>query len=159
MLGPLLVRDGQAVVDVPAGRQRVLLAALLMRAGAIVSADALAEVVWDGAPPRGAGTTLRSHVSRLRQILGPAVGARVVTRYPGYLIEASEAEVDLLGFRQQYREGAAAVREGDWERAFETLTGALGLWRGEPLADVPSDVLRRDVVPGLEGLRLQAAEW
>jgi DNA-binding SARP family transcriptional activator/Tfp pilus assembly protein PilF len=159
VLGPLLVRDGESVIGVPAGRQRVLLAALLMRAGAVVSADALAEVVWDGTPPGGAGTTLRSHVSRLRQILGPAAGARVVTRYPGYLIEASEGEVDLLRFRRQYRDGAAAIRGGDWARAFETLAEALGLWRGEPLADVPSDVLRRDVVPGLEELRLQALEW
>ena len=55
VLGPLLVRDGESVIGLPLGRQRVLLAALLMRAGAVVSADALAEVVWDGAPPGGAG--------------------------------------------------------------------------------------------------------
>src|SRR6266700_7345071 len=96
ILGPLLVRDGNAAASVPAARQRVLLAALLVRAGQVVAADALAETVWDGAPPAGAAATLRSHVMRLRRVLGPAAGARVATRYRGYLVEASEQEVDLL---------------------------------------------------------------
>lgn len=130
VLGPLLVRDGESVIGVPAGRQRVLLAALLLRAGTVVPADALAEVMWDGAPPPGAETTLRSHVSRLRRVLGPAAGARVVTRYPGYLVEASDAEVDLLRFRDLCREGGAAVRAADWVRAWEALTEGLRLWRG-----------------------------
>jgi DNA-binding SARP family transcriptional activator/uncharacterized protein HemY len=159
VLGPLLVRDGDTVIAVPARRQRVLLAALLMRAGTVVPADALAEVIWDEAPPSGAVATLRSHVMRLRRLLGPVAGARVVTRYPGYLIEASDAELDVLRFRGLYREGGAAVRAGDWPRAWEMLAEALGLWRGEPLADIPSDLLRRDQVPELEELRLQAAEW
>lgn len=159
VLGSLLVRDGNSAISVPAGRQRVLLAALLMRAGAVVSADALVEVMWDGAPPDGAKTTLRSYVMRLRRALGPAAGARVVTRYPGYLIEAGDEEVDLLRFRLLYREGGAAARASDWVRAWTVLTEALELWRAEPLADVRSEVLRRDEVPGLEELRLQAVEW
>jgi tetratricopeptide (TPR) repeat protein len=159
VLGPLLVRDGNSAMSVPAGRQRVLLAALLARAGAVVSADALAEVMWDGAPPDGAETTLRTHVMRLRRVLGPAAGARVVTRYPGYLIEAGEEEVDLLRFRSLAREGGMAVRTADWVRAWEVLTEALGLWRGEPLADIPSELLRQEAAAGLEELRLQALEW
>jgi DNA-binding SARP family transcriptional activator/Flp pilus assembly protein TadD len=159
VLGPLLVSDADSVIAVPAGRQRVLLAALLVRAGTVVPADALAEFLWDGAPPAGAETTLRSHVMRLRRLLGPAPGARVVTRYPGYLIEAGEEEVDLLRFRRLCREGGDAVRAANWESAWTVLTEGLGLWRGEPLADVRSEVLRRDQVPDLEELRLQAVEW
>jgi DNA-binding SARP family transcriptional activator/tetratricopeptide (TPR) repeat protein len=159
VLGPLLVRDGDTVVDVPKGRLRVLLAALVVRAGTVVSADALAEVVWDGSPPAGAVTTLRSYVRRLREGLGPAAGARVVTRYPGYLLQAGVEEVDLLRFGSLSREGGAAARAGQWEQAWELLGEGLGLWRGEPLADVPSDLLRREQVPGLEESRLQAAEW
>jgi DNA-binding SARP family transcriptional activator/Flp pilus assembly protein TadD len=159
VLGPLLVRDENLAMSVPGGRQRVLLAALLVRAGTVVSADALAEVMWDGAPPAGAETTLRTHVMRLRRVLGPTAGARVVTRYPGYLIEAGESEVDLLRFRGLAREGGIAVRTGHWARAWELLTEALGLWRGEPLADIPSELLLRESVPGLEELRLQILEW
>ena len=42
LLGPLLVRDGARPVAVSARRQRVLLATLLLSAGRVVSADALA---------------------------------------------------------------------------------------------------------------------
>jgi DNA-binding SARP family transcriptional activator len=159
ILGPLLVHDGDSVVSVPAARQRVLLAALLFRAQTAVSADALAEMMWDGMPPAGAVTTLRSHVMRLRRVLGPAAGARVVTKYPGYLLEVREEEVDLLRFARLCREGGAAVRACEWARAAGLLAEALGLWRGDPLADIPSDLLRRDELPTLEQLRLQAVEW
>jgi len=159
VLGPLQVRDNDSVLSVPAARQQVLLAALLVRAGTVVSADALAELMWDGTPPDGASITLRSHVMRLRRALGPTAGARVVTRFPGYLIEADQEEVDLLRFTGLCREGGAAVRAGAWARAAAALDEALGLWRGVPLADIHSELLRRDELPRLEQLRLQAVEW
>ncbi len=159
ILGPLLVRDGDTLVKIPAARQRALLVTLLVHAGQAVSADALAEIVWDGAPPAGAATTLRSHVMRLRRVLGPVAGSRVVTRYPGYLVEAQEHEVDLLRFTALCRDGCAVARAGCWEQASSILAEALGLWRGVPLADVPSQILRRDEVPRLEQLHLEAMEW
>src|SRR5450755_251369 len=159
ILGPLLVRYGDVAFDVPAARQRVLLAVLLVHAGQAVPADSLAEMVWDGSPPGGAAATLRTHVMRLRRALGPEAGARVVTRYPGYLLDAGDDEVDLLQFKRLCRDGGAAVRTGDWAQASAVLGEALGLWRGAPLADIPSQILRRDEVPGLEQARLQALEW
>jgi DNA-binding SARP family transcriptional activator/tetratricopeptide (TPR) repeat protein len=159
ILGPLLAHDGETSVDVPKGRQRVLLAALITRAGNPVSADALAEVTWDGLPPPSAEVTLRSHVLRLRRALGPQAGARLVTRHPGYLLQASEAEVDVLRFRGLCRNGGAALREGAWAHAEELLGAALSLWRGAPLADIPSESLRRDESADLEEMRLQAEEW
>jgi DNA-binding SARP family transcriptional activator len=158
ILGPLLVHDGETQVGVPKGRQRVLLAALLVHAGNPVPTDSLAEVVWDGAPPSGAEVTLRSHVLRLRRVLGPRAGARLLTRYPGYLLQAGEDEVDLLRFRCLCRDGSAALRDGSWDRAHGLLAEALGLWRGNPLADVPSELLRRDEGQDLEELMLQALE-
>ena len=159
ILGPLQVHDGLDDVGVPAARQRVLLAALLVRAGRAVPAAELVETVWDGLPPAGATATLRSYVKRLRQILGPQAGARVLTRSPGYLLDAAEEEVDLLRFTRLCRDGGVAVRHGAWAQASAVLGEALGLWRGVPLADVPSKVLHRDESPQLEQLRLQAVEW
>ncbi len=159
ILGPLLVRDGDAVMDVPAARQRVLFAVLLLHAGRAVSADTLAETVWDGSPPYGAAATLRTHVMRLRRVLGPRAGARLITRYPGYVLDAGEQEVDLLRFARLCREGGAAVRALAWAEAYVMLGEALRLWRGEPLADIPSQLLRRDEAPRLEQLHLQALEW
>jgi DNA-binding SARP family transcriptional activator/Flp pilus assembly protein TadD len=159
ILGPLLVHDGDTPVEVPKGRQRVLLAALVLRTGTPVAADTLAELVWDGSPPPSATITLRSHVLRLRRVLGPRAGARLVTRHPGYLLQAGEDEVDLLRFRRLSRHGVTAGREGAWARADELLSEALNLWRGTPLADVRSEFLRQDEVPELEALKLRAEEW
>ena len=159
LLGPLLIHDGESVVSVPTRRQRILLAALLTNAGATISSGALAELIWDGSPPAGAVTTLRTHVMRLRRALGPAAGARVRTRAPGYAIDVAEEELDLLRFARLYRDGGLAVRDGNWTAAYQVLTDALGLWRGEPYTDIPSELLRRDEVPRLEQLRLQAADW
>ncbi len=159
ILGPLLVDDGESVMKVSAGRQRVLLAALLVHAGQAVRAETLADVVWDGSPPLRAMDTLRTHVMRLRRGLGPRAGARLVTRYPGYLVEAGEDEVDLLRFSRLCRDGGARVRSGSWPEAAQVLTEALALWRGPALADVSSQVLQRDDVPRLDQLRVQAQEW
>jgi DNA-binding SARP family transcriptional activator len=159
ILGPLLVHDGDTFVDVPKGRQRVLLAALLLHAGKPVSADALADVVWDRSPPPGAEVTLRSHVLRLRRVLGPRAGARLVTCSPGYLLQAADDEVDVLCFRCLCRDGGGAALAGAWGRAHVLLAEALELWRGAPLDGIPSESLRQDQTQDLEMLRLQAEEW
>jgi DNA-binding SARP family transcriptional activator/Tfp pilus assembly protein PilF len=158
VLGPLLVRSGAADIKTLAGRQRSLLAALITQAGRPRSVDELVEILWDGAPPAGAEATVRAHVMRLRRALGPAAGARIVTRYPGYLAVADEGEIDLLRFSRLCEEGGAAARAGAWEESLSKLTGALQLWRGVPLADIPSDLLRQDQVPRIEQLHLQALE-
>ena len=76
LLGTLMLDGGAGdPVVVPGARQRALLASLLLSANAPVSCDALAEAVWDGSPPPGATVTLRSHVRRLRQALGPRTGS------------------------------------------------------------------------------------
>jgi DNA-binding SARP family transcriptional activator len=159
ILGRVLVDDGAVAVAVPAARQRVLLAALLVHAGQAVSAEALAEVVWDGSPPPAAAGTLRTHVMRLRRVLGPRAGKRLVTRYPGYLVEADGDEIDLLRFSRMCRDGSAAVAAGSWQQASQIPAEALGLWRGPALADVPSQLLQRNEVPRIDQLRLQAQEW
>jgi DNA-binding SARP family transcriptional activator len=113
----------------------------------VVSCDELVETVWDGRPPGRAEVTLRSYVRRLRQVLEAGPGQRIETRPPGYLITVSGPELDLLEFDRLCRAGGAAVRAGDWDGAVGSLGAALGLWRAEPLADVPSETLRRRSCP------------
>jgi DNA-binding SARP family transcriptional activator len=158
ILGPLLVRQGDGEVTVAAARQRTLLAALLVNGGKVVSADRLAENVWDGAQPPGAQATLHSYVMRLRKVLGRELGGRIITRSPGYVIHVSAAEMDSLQFRELYRDGAAAVRAGAWRQACDQLEAALRLWRGAPLLDIQSQLVRDAEAPQLEELRLQAQE-
>src|ERR1700689_225645 len=73
ILGPLLVRDDDGAERIVGGaRQQVLLAALLVRAGHVVSTDTLAGYLWDGDPTPSARATVQSYVMRLRRQLGPA---------------------------------------------------------------------------------------
>ena len=159
VLGPVLVHDGDALVDIRAPRQRTLLAALVIRAGRALPAEGLAEQLWETGPPAAAAVTLRTHVMRLRQVLGSTAGARVLTRSGCYQLDADEAEVDHLLFAALCRRGGAATQAGEWLQADRVLSEALGLWRGTPLADVASESLRSEAAPHLEQLHLQALEW
>jgi DNA-binding SARP family transcriptional activator/tetratricopeptide (TPR) repeat protein len=159
LLGPLHIQHGAVTISVPAAKQRIVLGALLTQANRVVSFDELAEAVWDGAVPAASRVTLRSYVMRLRQVVGPEVGARIRTRDPGYCIDVGDDELDLTCFSALCESGGAAVRAGSWEPAEADLAEALNLWRGQPLADVPSGALRREELPRLESLRLQALEW
>jgi DNA-binding SARP family transcriptional activator/tetratricopeptide (TPR) repeat protein len=158
LLGPLVVRAGGSRVTVTAGKQRVLLAALLLRANQVVPAADLARFVWEGGPPGTARVTLQNYVKRLRHALGPAGPERIVTRPAGYLIEVRSGELDVARFGELVSGGLAAARAGVWERASAQLGAGLGLWRGEPLADVPSRVLALAEVPRLAEMRLDAVE-
>jgi hypothetical protein len=112
LLGPLSVRRDGAEVQVPAARQRTLLAVLAARAGQVMSFDDLAELIWDGSPPPGARATIRGYVKRVRQLLGPGLSGRLVTSEPGYRLDVTADELDLLIFDRLCGEGSAAARAG-----------------------------------------------
>ena len=158
LLGPLLVRVGEMRVRISAGKQRVLLAALLLRANQVVAVDELAEALWDGSPPGSARVTLQNYVKRLRQALGPDGHQRIATCPAGYMIEAAPEELDLTRFGQLRAAGQEAARAGAWGSASAQLSEALLLWRGPPLADVPSRPLTRAQVSRLAEMRLDALE-
>jgi DNA-binding SARP family transcriptional activator/tetratricopeptide (TPR) repeat protein len=161
MLGSLqvLADDGNEPVVVSAARLRALLAVLLWRANQPVPIDELSELVWDGAPPGDPAGAARVLVMRLRRALGPQVGARIMTRAPGYMIELSGDELDASRFEKLVQDVGAASGVGRWADAAQTAAQALGLWRGTPLADISSQALRDRWVPHLEQLRVQALEW
>ena len=155
LLGPLTVSDGDRPVVVSAPRQRVLLAALLLDAGRVVSVDTLTEVLWDGEPPAGARGAMHSAIQRLRSALGTAGAGLIGTAPPGYVLRLGDDGFDVREFGVLAARGRAAARAGAWAQAAGLLREALGLWRGEALADVPSLLLRQREVPGLEDARLQ----
>jgi DNA-binding SARP family transcriptional activator len=161
MLGTLQViaEDSGEPYGISAARLRALLAVLLWRANQPVPADELAELVWDGAPPGGAADATRALVMRLRRALDPDAAARIVRRAPGYAIEISGDELDASRFEALTQQAGAAVRAGQWPQAAQTAARALGLWRGTPLTDVPSQLLRDQWVPRLEQLHVQALDW
>src|SRR5262252_9123564 len=158
LLGPLVVRCGGADLPIPSGKQRALLAALLVRANQVVSVDELTDVLWGAEPPRSARVTLQNYVVRLRKALRPAGGSRIGTHPHGYAISVEAAELDVTRFEALSRAARAAADGGSWELAAERAGAALALWRGEPLADVDSGALALWQVPRLTELRVQAYE-
>ena len=55
ILGPLRVSVGGRVLDPGGGKQRLLLACLLVRANQVVSLDRLIDELWGDAPASGRG--------------------------------------------------------------------------------------------------------
>jgi DNA-binding SARP family transcriptional activator/tetratricopeptide (TPR) repeat protein len=159
VLGPLLVVDGSgATRAVSAGKQRVVLAALLFGSGHVVSAEGLAEALWDASQPPNASAVMRTYVMRLRRVLGP-VSARIVGRPGGWAVDLrGPEEFDLAAVDDLWRAAQTAAETGEWRRVSSLLGGALSLWRGEPLADVPSSALARREAGRLAELRLALTE-
>ena len=75
ILGPFEVCDesGQAI-KLPGGRERALLAVLLLRRGEVVSVDALVDALWGEQPPSTAAKAVQGYVSHLRRLLEPPSG-------------------------------------------------------------------------------------
>jgi DNA-binding SARP family transcriptional activator/Tfp pilus assembly protein PilF len=157
LLGPLEARSDDAGLSVPAGRQRAVLAALLLRANRVVSVEDLIEVLWGAAPPPSARVAAQNYVKRLRDALGTDRD-RIVTRSPGYTFRLRTDELDITCFEAEVEAARAAARAANWEIAAATAAAALSRWHGDPLADVGSEALARREVPRLTELRLQAAE-
>lgn len=158
VLGPLLVRKRDRVVPVPRGKERVVLATLLLNAGRVVSIDELAESAWGAEPPRSACVTLQNYVKRLRQSLGADGRTRIHTEPPGYRLAVDVDEFDVLVFEALVRGVRAAARDCWWRAVAEQARAALSLWRGQALVDIRSDTLVMREVPRLAEMRMETTE-
>src|SRR6202161_3143229 len=105
LLGPLEVRVGEEWKGSGAPKWRSVLAALLINAGQIVSADALINEVWGDVPPAKAANLISIYVLRLRRLLGDADSSLLVTRAPGYQLRVAAADTDALLFEAVVRDG------------------------------------------------------
>jgi len=158
LLGPLLVRRDDMVVPVAAGKQRVLVAALLLNQGSAMTPEELAEMLWPSGPPPSSQVTVRNYVKRLRRALGDSGRTLLTTQADGYLLRVPADCLDTSRFEAMIAQARQALRAGQHAQAAVGLRAALSLWRGRPLADVPCDHLVVQHVPRLEELRLQAVE-
>jgi WD40 repeat protein/DNA-binding SARP family transcriptional activator len=157
VLGPLEVRDGTRVLDVPGRQERALLALLLTAPGRVFSVSAIVTGIWGDEPPAGAEKTVQSYVSRLRRALPGDGSSLVLTRSPGYLAAVGPVQVDAERFRTLAAAGRRDLAAGRPGAAASELRDALGLWRGEAYAefDAPFAIAERT---GLDELRLAAVE-
>jgi DNA-binding SARP family transcriptional activator/tetratricopeptide (TPR) repeat protein/DNA-binding XRE family transcriptional regulator len=155
-LGPLEAWGDGAPLSLGPPARRAVLGLLLMNPGVLVRRDAIIDVLWGDSPPRTAVGLVQAHVSRIRKLVSAhnrfAANDGVIGSVGGaYRLTVTGQEVDLLVFRDLAARAAAARAAGDDVTAVECYEHAVGLWRGEPLADV--DVLCGH--PGITALRLE----
>ncbi|WP_433722746.1 BTAD domain-containing putative transcriptional regulator [Actinoplanes sp. CA-051413] len=137
ILGPLSVTAAGREVAITAGRDRVVLAMLLLHQGRIVGFEELIDAVWPDRPPVTARGQLQTCVSRLRRTLGPDV---ILTDPAGYGIGCGEEDLDAAVFIRLISQARAVAAGGDTVAGRELFRKALGLWRGPVLTglDVPA---------------------
>jgi predicted ATPase/DNA-binding SARP family transcriptional activator len=129
LLGAVEV-DGAGPTKLSGARRKAVLAALALRAGELLTVEALLDAVWGDDRPATAVNTLQHHVRHLRLVLGAAGTIRWQTS--GYLLPASPDVTDLLMARRLVEEARTAPADA----AAELLTAASRLWRGDPLSDL-----------------------
>jgi DNA-binding SARP family transcriptional activator len=156
VLGPVEVRHDGHQLPAGSGRERLVLAALLLDAGRTTTADFLIGQLWEQPPP-SAKAQLHNLVSRLRHRFRTADPAVIETRPTGYRLELGTHRLDLAEFRQYAEQGHLATAAGDHAAAVSLFSRALAMWRGPALADVPGD-LAGDFRESLHRERLAATE-
>jgi len=157
ILGPLEVACEGNVAPVRSGKERTLLAALLVRPNAIVSTDELVDALWGEEPPESSANAIQVHVSHLRRAIraiGPRHGAAqvVVTRSPGYLIRVGPDELDAELFDRLREAGRREIRDGDLVHGSNALRSALALWRGPALSEFMYEPFAQVAIARFEAL-------
>lgn len=156
LLGPLEVEVDGRVLPVSSGRQRVVLAALLLRRNHPVAMSDLEDKLWEGEPPNGARGVIQKYVMRLRNLLGHEL---IHTDSIGYRISVQHGLVDLDLFADLVNAADKAREAGDQVSEAVGLRDALALWRdASPLSNVESTSLHRHEVAQLVEQYLQTVE-
>jgi predicted ATPase/DNA-binding SARP family transcriptional activator len=156
ILGPLEVTfDGESV-EVGGARLRALMIRLALDAGRMVTVESLSSALWPDGGPAERAHALQSLASRLRRALPDSCALRWSPG--GYCLDIPADTVDALRFESLARAGRRLLRQGDPDAAASTLREALGLWRGDPLADVAEAPFAAATIVRLVELRLCAIE-
>ena len=151
VLGPFrAVRDG-AEIPIGAAKLRALAVALVVNAPAGVPVGELVAALWGERPPSSAHKTLQTYVMQLRRLLGPSA---VLTETGRYRLGLA-VRTDVQQFEALIGE---ALAHDDPQRRAAVLARALGLWRGDPYAELDDWLAAIGEARRLHELRAQAQE-
>ena len=142
LLGPTEVRISEETVSL-SPLERGVITILALSRGRVVSTERIVDCLWGDRHPASPRSRVQGLVSGLRR----KVGGALVTRHPGYLLDAGATAVDLDECEDLARRAREATSPGE---VAELLWRALGLWRGEPLDGVSA--------PGIEYERVRLTE-
>ncbi|MEV6393653.1 BTAD domain-containing putative transcriptional regulator [Streptomyces sp. NPDC051907] len=148
VLGPVRAWRGGEPLPSGSPQQRALLAALLLRDGRTATASELIDAIWGEDPPSQALAAVRTYASRLRKVLTLQA---LVSESGGYAIRVRRDALDLSVAQELAAEAEKSRAAGDRCQARALVDKSLGLWDGEPLANVPG--------PYAENQRARLEEW
>jgi DNA-binding SARP family transcriptional activator len=123
--------------------ERNLLAVLALSKGTVISTERIIDCLWGDRHPASPRSRVQGLISTLRRKVGEAL----VTRHPGYQLDAAGTTIDLDECEDLVRQGRQARSPGE---TAQYLRKALSLWRGEPLDGVSA--------PGIEVDRTRLSE-
>ncbi|MFE5908814.1 BTAD domain-containing putative transcriptional regulator [Streptomyces wedmorensis] len=141
VLGPLRAWRGANPLDLGPAKRQAVLAALLLRDGAVVSHDRLLYAVWGSEPPATGASVLASHINPLRRTLDAAgvrhTGSVIRSGKGWYRFDVEEVRLDLADVTERAARALLTKASGDMATAADQLGEALALFAGEPLAHLP----------------------
>lgn len=129
LMGPLTVGNAEGIGP----RDRIVLSALALHPGEVVSADRIADALWRIEPPDTWVKVVQGCVVRLRRLLGASA---IETTRRGYRLLPSAVQLDTAAFEKLIQEGREHIALDTPERAASSFTRALELWRGTPFEDL-----------------------
>ncbi|BCJ70878.1 hypothetical protein CS0771_04220 [Catellatospora sp. IY07-71] len=156
LLGPLRAWHGGRELDLGPGKQRAVLAMLVLNANRPVSPAAIIDAVWQQEPPENGPNVVQKYVAGLRRALDPDHSPRtpgqLITLTPaGYVLTVPEGSLDTERFTREVARAQGLRAERRLLEAASVLREAAGGWRAEPLAGLTGpvfDAARERLVEG-----------
>jgi DNA-binding SARP family transcriptional activator/tetratricopeptide (TPR) repeat protein len=161
VLGPVEVRDERGVaIPLGSGRERLVLAQLLIAADRLLRTETIIDLLWDDPPPT-AKQQVQNVMSTLRRRLGQHGRDLIASHRTGYELRlAPPHSLDLLEFRalvDQAKNDPSAPPD----QRVEWLGQAIALWRGSPFGgatDAAAGDSTTGVVRRLDDERIAAVD-
>ena len=127
VLGPACIEGARL-----GGRDRTVLAVLVLDCPQWVGADRLADALWGEDPPPSRAKVVQGAVSRLRRVLSPDA---IASGPGGYRLDVPPDLIDVRRF-ESLVERAERTVETDPSAATRCVEEAESLWRGRPFSDL-----------------------
>ncbi|MDH4117609.1 MAG: winged helix-turn-helix domain-containing protein [Acidimicrobiia bacterium] len=142
VLGPVDATIGFNSIPIGGPKQRMVLSLIAAGAGRVVTRDALVLNLYGESSRDASHRVVHTYVSNLRRVLGDSISSA----HNGYFFRAGPYLLDSLEFDRLVRE---SVERGpqDPGAAFDGLSRALGLFRGDPYSGFEDvEALRPEIV-------------
>jgi DNA-binding SARP family transcriptional activator len=157
LLGHVSIDSGGRLAYANGAKMWTVAAMLALEPNRTISMERLIDEVWPDNPPASAVANIRTYISYVRRLLGPA-GGRLTGHGIGYRLELEPHEHDVGEFQRLIAGGRAAAGRHEPAACAAMLAQALALFSGPALLGVRPGSALAGMVGLLEEERLGAIE-